>query len=193
SEGDPFVGTTFAGKYKINGLIGIGAMGRVYAAKHLALDAEVALKLVNPEVAADALTAKRFHTEARAASRLRHPNTIQILDFGQAESGALFLVMEYLRGRTVAKILEDEKVVIPRRIADLLGQALSALDEAHASGVVHRDFKPENIFVETQRTGREHVKVLDFGIAKLRGEADAGVTSRGAVCGTPEYMSPEQI
>jgi eukaryotic-like serine/threonine-protein kinase len=193
TEGDPFVGTTFAGKYKILGLIGVGAMGRVYKAKHLTLDAEVALKLVNPDVAADAQTAKRFHTEARAASRLRHPNTIQILDFGQAESGALFLVMEYLKGRTVARILEEEQTITPRRISDMLGQALNALDEAHASGVVHRDFKPENIFVETLRTGREHVKVLDFGIAKLRGEADPGLTSRGAVCGTPEYMSPEQI
>jgi serine/threonine-protein kinase len=193
SDGDPFIGTTFAGKYKIASLIGTGAMGRVYRARHLALDAEVAIKLVNPDVAADALTAKRFQTEARAASRLRHPNTIQILDFGQSESGALFLVMEYLRGRTLAKILEEEFIVGARRISDLLGQALAALDEAHASGVVHRDFKPENVFVEMLRTGREHVKVLDFGIAKLRGEADAGLTSRGAVCGTPEYMSPEQI
>jgi serine/threonine-protein kinase len=193
SEGDPFIDTTFAGKYRIVALIGTGAMGRVYRARHLALDAEVAIKLVNPDVAADAQMSKRFQTEARAASRLRHPNTIQILDFGQSESGALFLVMEYLRGRTLAKILEDENVIMPRRIADLLGQGLLALDEAHASGVVHRDFKPENVFVEMLRLGREHVKVLDFGIAKLRGEADAGLTSRGAVCGTPEYMSPEQI
>jgi serine/threonine-protein kinase len=191
--GDPFVGATFAGKYKLTELIGVGAMGRVYRARHLALDSEVAVKLVNPDVAADAQAAKRFQTEARAASRLRHPNTIQILDFGQADGGALFLVMEYLRGRTLAKILEEEHALNPRRIADLLGQALGALDEAHASGVVHRDFKPENVFVEALRTGKEHVKVLDFGIAKLRGEADANLTSRGAVCGTPEYMSPEQI
>jgi serine/threonine-protein kinase len=191
--GDPYVGTTLGGKYHITELIGIGAMGRVYRADHLALDAQVAVKLLNPDVAADAPTLKRFQTEARAASRLRHPNTIQVLDFGQSDSGMLFLVMELLRGRTLAQIIAEEPPLSPPRLADLLGQALSALDEAHASGVVHRDFKPENIFVETLRTGREHVKVLDFGIAKLRGESDAHLTSRGAVCGTPDYMSPEQI
>ena len=191
--GDPYLGTTLAGKYHLTELIGAGAMGRVYRADHLALDAQVAVKLINPETATDAQTARRFQTEARAASRLRHPNTIQITDFGQAESGALFIVMELLRGRTLARIIEEGAVLSPRRIADLLGQALSALDEAHAAGVVHRDFKPENVFVEMLRTGREHVKVLDFGIAKLRGEADANLTLRGSVCGTPEYMSPEQI
>ena len=101
--------------------------------------------------------------------------------------------MELLRGRNLAQIIADEPPLSPPRMVDLLGQALAALDEAHAAGVVHRDFKPENIFVETLRTGKEHVKVLDFGIAKLRGEADANLTSRGAVCGTPDYMSPEQI
>src|SRR5260370_15027978 len=101
--------------------------------------------------------------------------------------------MELLRGRNLAQIIAAQPPLSPPRIADLLGQALAALDEAHAAGVVHRDFKPENIFVETLRTGKEHVKVLDFGIAKLRGEADPNLTSKGAVCGTPDYMSPEQI
>jgi serine/threonine-protein kinase len=168
-------------------------MGRVYRADHLQLDAQVAVKLLNPDVAADQQTVKRFQTEARAASRLRHPNTIQVYDFGQSDTGILFLVMELLRGRNLAQIIADEPPLSPPRLVDLLGQALAALDEAHAGGVVHRDFKPENIFVETLRTGKEHVKVLDFGIAKLRGEADANLTSRGAVCGTPDYMSPEQI
>jgi serine/threonine-protein kinase len=192
TPGDPYVGTTLAGKYHLLELIGTGAMGRVYRADHLALDAQVAVKLLNPEIATDAATANRFRTEARAASRLRHPNTIQLIDFGQSEAGALYIVMELLRGRTLAKIIEGGSLST-RRISELLGQALAALDEAHAAGVVHRDFKPENIFVETLRTGREHVKVLDFGIAKLRGEADPNLTSRGSVCGTPEYMSPEQI
>jgi serine/threonine protein kinase len=191
--GDPYAGTTLVGKYHITELIGVGAMGRVYRADHLQLDAQVAVKLLNPDVAADAQTVKRFQTEARAASRLRHPNTIQVHDFGQSDTGILFLVMELLRGRNLAQIIGDEPPLSPPRLVDLLGQALAALDEAHAAGVVHRDFKPENIFVETLRTGKEHVKVLDFGIAKLRGEADANLTSRGAVCGTPDYMSPEQI
>ncbi|HEY7957723.1 MAG TPA: protein kinase [Polyangia bacterium] len=191
-EGDPYIGTTLAGKYHLSELIGVGAMGRVYRAEHLSLDSQVAVKLLNPDIASDPQTARRFQTEARAASRLRHPNTIQILDFGQSESGALFIAMELLRGRTLGRVIEEGGLTL-RRISDLLGQALSALDEAHAAGVVHRDFKPENIFVEMLRTGREHVKVLDFGIAKLRGEADPNLTSRGSVCGTPEYMSPEQI
>jgi serine/threonine-protein kinase len=168
-------------------------MGRVYRADHIALDAQVAVKILNPEMAADQAGARRFHNEARAASRLRHPNTIAILDFGQSESGVLFLVMELLRGRTLQRIIQEEAPLAPKRAADLIGQALAALDEAHAVGIVHRDFKPENIFVETLRTGREHVKVLDFGIAKLKGDAEAGLTSAGSVCGTPDYMSPEQV
>ena len=176
--GDPYAGTTLVGKYHITELIGVGAMGRVYRADHLQLDAQVAVKLLNPEMAADAQTLKRFQTEARAASRLRHPNTIQVHDFGQSDAGVLFLVMEFLRGRNLAQIIADEPPLSPPRLVDLLGQALAALDEAHAAGVVHRDFKPENIFVETLRTGKEHVKVLDFGIAKLRGEADANLTSK---------------
>ena len=192
-EGDPYIGTTLAAKYHLTELIGVGAMGRVYRAEHLSLDAQCAVKLLNPDVAGDSSTLRRFQTEARAASRLRHPNTIQVLDFGQSDTGLLFLVMELLRGRNLAQVIADETPLSPSRLVELLGQALSALDEAHAAGVVHRDFKPENIFVETLRTGKEHVKVLDFGIAKLRGENDSNLTSRGAVCGTPDYMSPEQI
>ncbi len=192
-EGDPFIGTTLVGKYQLLELIGVGAMGRVYRAMHLGLDTHVAVKILNPDVATDAVTARRFQNEARAASRLHHPNAIAILDFGQAANGTLYIVMEMLRGRTLAQVVRDDGPLPGPRIADLLGQALAALDEAHAAGIVHRDFKPENIFVETLRSGREHVKVLDFGIAKLRGEQETSLTSAGLVCGTPDYMSPEQI
>ncbi len=191
--GDPFVGTTLVGKYQLLELIGVGAMGRVYRALHLGLDTHVAVKLLNPEIASDAVSSRRFQNEARATSRLHHPNAIAILDFGQAASGALYLVMELLRGRTLAEVVRDEGAVPAARLADLVGQALAALDEAHAAGIIHRDFKPDNIFVETLRSGREHVKVLDFGIAKLRGAEDTSLTSAGLVCGTPDYMSPEQI
>ena len=192
-DGDPFLGTTLVGKYELLELIGVGAMGRVYRAMHLGLDTQVAVKLLNSDIASDPVSAKRFQNEARASSRLHHPNAIAILDFGQAASGALYLVMELLRGRTLAQLVRDEGPLPPARISDLLGQALAALDEAHEAGIIHRDFKPENIFIETLRSGREHVKVLDFGIAKLRGETDAALTSAGLVCGTPDYMSPEQI
>jgi serine/threonine-protein kinase len=192
-SGDPYLGVTFAGKYRVIELIGAGAMGRVYRAEHLSLQTEVAVKLLDPDVASDEQTAKRFHHEARAASRLHHPNAVAVLDFGRAQTGELFLVMEFLRGRTLGEILPREAPLSPTRIAHLLGEALSALDEAHAAGLVHRDFKPDNILVETMRSGIEHVKVLDFGIAKLRGADDPQLTSAGAVCGTPDYMSPEQI
>ncbi|MEO6952120.1 MAG: protein kinase [Polyangia bacterium] len=192
-DGDPFLGTTLVGKYQLLELIGVGAMGRVYRALHLGLDTQVAVKLLNSDIASDPISAKRFQNEARASSRLHHPNAIAILDFGQAASGTLYLVMELLRGRTLAQLVRDEGPLPPARLSDLLGQALAALDEAHEAGIIHRDFKPENIFIETLRSGREHVKVLDFGIAKLRGETDAALTSAGLVCGTPDYMSPEQI
>ncbi len=168
-------------------------MGRVYRAEHMQLDSEVAVKVLNPDLVTDGQTIRRFHHEARAASRLHHPNAIRIHDFGEAENGLLYLVMELLRGRTLGEINRREGPLPPARIARLLGQALLALDEAHHAGVIHRDFKPENIFVEDLRSGEEHVKVLDFGIAKARGLADSGITSAGSVCGTPDYMSPEQI
>ena len=196
-EGDPYVGANIAGRYRLLELLGSGVMGRVYRARHLGLDTDVAVKLVNPDVAADPATALRFHQEARATSRLRHPNTVGILDFGQTETGLLFLVMELLRGRTLARILHEEGTLPVGRVVELLSQGLAALDAAHAAGVIHRDFKPENLFVEALRSGGEHVKVLDFGMAKLRGPADGsadpGLTASGVVCGTPDYMSPEQI
>jgi serine/threonine-protein kinase len=192
-QADPYAGATLVGKYRLVELIGSGAMGRVYRAEHLALETLVAVKLLNQDLAADSQIAKRFHHEARLASRLRHPNAITTLDFGRSESGDLFIVMELLRGRSLGRIIQTEAPLAPTRIVSLLGQALTALDEAHAAGLIHRDFKPENIFVETLRGGGEHVKVLDFGIAKLRGDVEGGLTSTGAVCGTPEYMSPEQI
>ncbi|MSP62696.1 MAG: hypothetical protein EXR72_20680 [Myxococcales bacterium] len=196
-EGDPFVGATIAGRYQLEELLGIGVMGRVYRAYNVPLDNEVAVKLMNPAVAADPITASRFHQEARATSRLRHPNAIAILDFGQTETGLLYLVTEILTGRTLGQITSDEGPLGPRRAVDLLSQGLAALDAAHASGIIHRDFKPDNLFVERLRSGTEHVKVLDFGMAKLNGPldktGDPGLTATGAVCGTPDYMSPEQI
>jgi serine/threonine-protein kinase len=193
SEGDPYIGATIAGKYRLSDLLGSGVMGRVYRAKQLQTGNEVAIKLINPESAADPQTAARFQQEARATSRLRHPNTIAILDFGQTESGLLYLVTELLHGRTLAEILAEAPTLPPRRVVDLLGQALSALDASHAASIVHRDFKPENCFVTPMPSGAEHVKVLDFGMAKLRGEQDPQLTASGSVCGTPDYMSPEQI
>lgn len=185
------MGTTLVGKYRIEALLGSGAMGRVYRAFHLDLETEVAIKLLRPERAANPEAVARFRQEARATSRLRHPNIISVLDFGQTESGDLYLATEMLVGRTLARILREDWPLPAYRIVRLLGQALSALDAAHTLGIIHRDFKLENILVSRIR-GEEHVKVLDFGLAEVGG-VPVAEWRPGYVSGTPDYMSPEQI
>ena len=192
---DPLVGRV-AGRYRIEACIGTGAMSRVYRARMLEGGHEVAVKVLSPEDSADPVLAARFQQEARAMSRLRHDNNLTVLDFGQTSDGLLFLVTEVLRGRTLDTVLRDEAPLEPRRVVHLLAQALDALSEAHGAGVVHRDFKPENIFVERAPGGDERIKVIDYGIAKLRndnGGHDPKLTAAGSVCGTPDYMAPEQI
>jgi hypothetical protein len=137
----------------------------------------------------------RFQREARAASRLNHPNSINILDFGVAEDGELFIAMEYVDGHDLHHLLSNEWPLSEPRIIRIVSQVLSALADAHSAGVIHRDLKPENVMVEPRRGGESDVvKVLDFGIAKIMDTAEAGpaLTRAGFVCGTPEYMSPEQ-
>ncbi|MCS6913289.1 MAG: protein kinase [Myxococcota bacterium] len=192
-ESDPLVGKVLCDRYRLIALIGAGAMGRVYRAQHLRTEGLVAIKILSSQVSADPTSVRRFHREARAASQLRHPNSIRIYDFGETPEGLLYLVMELLSGRTLGQINRMEGPLPPARLARLLGGALLALEEAHRAQVIHRDFKPENIFVERLRSGEEQVKVLDFGIAKIKDLGDSGITHAGMVCGTPDYMSPEQI
>ena len=190
---DPLVGRV-AGRYRIESCIGTGAMSRVYRARMLEGGREVAVKVLSPDDSVDPVLVRRFQQEARAMSRLRHENNLTVLDFGQTDDGLLYLVTEVLKGRTLDTILRDEAPLDPRRVVHLLAQALDALAEAHAAGVVHRDFKPENIFVERGASGEERVRVIDYGIAKLRNDAhDPKLTAAGSVCGTPDYMAPEQI
>jgi serine/threonine-protein kinase len=200
------VGRTIAGKYVVDNLIGTGAMGAVFRARQVALDKTVAIKVMQRENADDPAFAARFQREAKAASRLNHPNSIQILDFGAEPDGLLYIAMEYLDGRSLHSILREEWPLPPARIADILMQTLAALAVAHDMGVVHRDLKPENVMVlsGTDDDGRpkDIVKVCDFGIAKItdprayRGngerDSDGPVTTAGFLVGTPEYMSPEQ-
>jgi serine/threonine-protein kinase len=185
------IGSVLAGKYQILSIIGAGAMGRVYRAHHMQMGAQMAVKVLSPQYSADPQTIWRFHHEARAAARLRHPNSIRIHDFGQDRDGLFYLVMELLTGKTLGQVLRQGGQLPGARIVNLLSQALLALDEAHHAGIIHRDFKPDNIFIEQIHTRTDHVKVLDFGIAKDMG--GSGVTHAGSVCGTPDYMSPEQI
>ncbi len=191
---DALPGTRIAGNFEILDLLGEGAMGRVYRAKQLSLDKVVAIKVLHKHLTTDVKLAKRFHREARAASRLSHPNSVQIIDFGAAEDGTLYIAMEFLEGEDLQSLIEEEAPLTPARIALLLGQVLSALDEAHHAGIIHRDLKPENVLVlKAGRGAGERVKVCDFGIAKIQ-ESDGGsaITMAGFVCGTPEYMAPEQ-
>jgi tRNA A-37 threonylcarbamoyl transferase component Bud32 len=191
---DPYLGRIFQQKFLIQSVLGQGAMGRVYLAEHVALGKAVCIKILHPHLSGDESLARRFHREARAASKLSHPNSIAIIDFGQAEDGTLFIAMEYLPGRDLRRVIREEFPIPPQRIVKILGQVLSALEEAHAQGVIHRDLKPENIMISETRTEKDLVKVLDFGIAKIQEPGPEGgtLTVAGLVCGTPEYMAPEQ-
>ncbi|HEY6459472.1 MAG TPA: serine/threonine-protein kinase, partial [Polyangiaceae bacterium] len=194
---DPLLGCTLPGGYRVTHMVGVGGMGRVYCAEQVALGRTVAVKVVHPHLADDELAAARFLNEARTASRLGHPNSVAIFDFGRTENGQPYIVMEYLRGRDLARVAHAEGPLPLRRIADVLRQTLAALEEAHALGIVHRDLKPDNIVLEPLRSGLDFVKVVDFGLAKILEDAPSAhgggaLTRPGLVCGTPEYMSPEQ-
>src|SRR5215467_5697222 len=190
---DPLIGRTLPGGYVILELVGIGGMGRVYRAEQSALGRTVAVKIIHPHLVGEENAAARFITEARAASRLNHPNSVAVIDFGKTNDGQLYLVMEFLRGRDLARVAYDEGPLAFRRIVNILRQVLAALAEAHHLDIIHRDLKPENIVLEPMRTGGDFVKVVDFGLAKIRADAaSTNITSPGIVCGTPDYMAPEQ-
>ncbi len=191
---DKFIGTTLPAGYHIIELIGVGGMGRVYQAEQSVLGRTVAVKIIHPHLLADDNSAVRFLTEARAASQLNHPNSISVFDFGRTDDGQPYLVMELLRGKDLGIVAHEEGELPLTRIVEVLRQVLAALGQAHDLGIIHRDLKPENIILQPQRRGGDLVKVLDFGLAKLRADKIPGpsVTSPGIVCGTPDYMAPEQ-
>ncbi|MBI5479902.1 MAG: protein kinase [Deltaproteobacteria bacterium] len=188
------VGVTIGGKFVLREVVSSGGMGTVFRADQLTLGRTVAVKVLKAELARDEEMVRRFHAEARAASRLNHPNTISIIDFGQTPEGLLFLVMEFVRGCTLRDVLRDEFPIPRARLLELMRQLLEGLQEAHSQGVVHQDIKPDNVLIEQLSTGRDLLKLTDFGIARLRGEEpildDDGLE---LVTGTPEYMAPEQI
>jgi serine/threonine protein kinase/tetratricopeptide (TPR) repeat protein/class 3 adenylate cyclase len=191
---DPLIGRKLHGTIEIIRRIGEGGMGYVYEAYQAHLERRLAVKVMTPEHARNPVASEYFIREAKSASRLRHPNIIQIIDFGKEDDETLFLAMEFIPGRPLTDILAEEFPLTPKRVANILTQTLSGLEEAHAQGIVHRDLKPDNLMVERTRSKEDFVKILDFGIAHLRSsEAKAGpLTQQGAVIGTPHYMSPEQ-
>ena len=194
SVDDPLVGQTLAGKYLIEQLIKRGGMGAVYRGKHVMMDKTVAIKVLRPSLAGDDAIVARFSREAKAASRISHPHAVSVTDFGEAENGVVFLVMEYLDGRTLKDIIRSEGPMPIDRAVEIVRQVTGALDIAHQQGVVHRDLKSDNIML-SQTNGGDWAKVLDFGIAKIQqpeGVRDNDITAANLVLGTPQYMSPEQ-
>lgn len=177
-----YIGEVLDGKYRIEKLLGQGGMGAVYLAVHLGTERPVALKIIAPEFMRNDEFIERFKREARAAGRLRHPNVVDVTDFGFAQTGTervAYLVMEYLDGCTLADVLAEESRLPLDWVVDILEQVCSAVDEAHQQGIVHRDLKPDNIWLEPNRRGGYTIKVLDFGVAKLAAESLApGLASR---------------
>ncbi len=191
--GDPLIGRVVDGRYRVQSRIGAGGMGAVYRVEHVGMGKVAAMKVLHPSLSTEAEVVRRFRREAEAVSRLSHPNTVQVFDFGEA-MGSMYLVMELVRGEDLGALLRRDGPFTWRRLAPILSQTLDALTEAHELGVIHRDIKPENLLVARTRDGRDLVKVLDFGLAKLRDVEELNqVTGRGTVIGTPYYMSPEQI
>ena len=182
------------GSYQLLRPIGEGGMGRVFLARHAKLGREVAIKVLKPVFAKDPVHVRRFLHEAQAVNRVRHPNIVEIFDLVETpdESGAVYCVMELLAGKTLKGVAADKPLTIARTLKIVM-QAAAALGAAHRVGVVHRDVKPDNIFVVEQAAGRELVKVIDFGIARLRDVDDTSFATKvGEVVGTPAYMAPEQ-
>ena len=181
------------GQYVLREKLGSGGMGEVYRAEHALLRRPCAIKLIRPEKAGDPATLERFEREVQATAALTHPNTVQVYDYGRADDGTFYYVMEYLPGVTLAQLVAAEGPLPPARAVHLLRQVCGALAEAHAAGLVHRDVKPGNILV-SERGGRADVaKLLDFGLVlPAEGDGDVRLTQVGVVAGTPAFMSPEQ-
>jgi eukaryotic-like serine/threonine-protein kinase len=185
------IGTTLDKKYYIESQLGVGGMGTVYRARRLSIGDMVAVKVLHRDKTVDTQSIERFRREAQTAARLKHPNFVNVYDFGVSRDGLVYQVMELAEGQSLREMIEEHGTLNEATAAEIIRQVCVGLDEAHKGGVIHRDIKPENILVETT-PGGFHVKVLDFGIVALRGNAHGRLTQTGTVVGTPHYMSPEQ-
>jgi eukaryotic-like serine/threonine-protein kinase len=197
---DPLIGRLVAGRYRVIKPLGEGGMGQVYLAEHEAIEKKVALKVLRPEYSRKEDIVTRFQQEAISASRIKHPNVLDVFDFGKLDSGEAFLAMEFLEGHDLSDDLAKVSAMDPSRGLHIALQICRALAAAHARGVVHRDMKPDNVFLQRTGDGDEVVKIVDFGIAQLRTTEEAAksqptrrrLTKTGMIFGTPEYMAPEQ-
>jgi len=195
---DPLIGRILNDRFRILSPLGSGGMGKVYKAVQTPLDRVVALKILNPNFPAekDPAFKRRFFLEASLTSKLRHPNTVTVIDYGQTEDGIYFIAMEYMEGQTLAEVLAQEKTLPWRRVLDIAQQICRSLREAHKLGVIHRDLKPANVMLLNE-ADHDMVKVLDFGLVKSflvteGGGGDPEVTQNGVFLGSPQYMAPEQ-
>jgi serine/threonine-protein kinase len=195
-DGDPLVGSELAGRYRIEALLGDGGMGKVYAARHVAIDRPCAIKVLRRELAQERETVERFLQEARVTAGLAHPGIVAVTDFGELEVAARagvrqpWFVMELLAGESLAQRLRRERPLDPREVAAIGRECADALACAHDRGVVHRDLKPDNVFLVRRDDGTQRVVLLDFGVAQVA--SGSRRTRRGMTFGTPHYMSPEQ-
>ncbi|HEX7500913.1 MAG TPA: serine/threonine-protein kinase [Polyangia bacterium] len=191
---DPLIAQLVADRYRVIRKLGEGGMGSVYLAEHVVIEKKFALKVLAPELARRSDLVARFLQEARSASRIGHENVIDIMDFGQSPDGLVYIAMEFLDGKDLGEIVRSKGAMEWKEARAIVLQICRALRAAHDKGIVHRDMKPENIFL-IQREGQPHfVKILDFGIAKVMGLDPNGprLTRTGMIFGTPEYMAPEQ-
>lgn len=187
---DPFIGMTVAGRYLVEEKLGSGGMGSVYRARHRIIGRDVALKFLDARLCKDERQRRRFIGEARAANQINHEHIIDISDYGETEDGVVYMVMEYLRGRSLAVDIHGKHLNV-RRALRITRQVSLGLARAHELGVVHRDVKPENIYLVRRNHDSDFVKLLDFGVA--RNAQDMRITAQGTIVGTPEYIAPEQI
>ncbi len=187
---DPLIGATIAGRYVIDDRLGEGGMATVYRARYKLVDRPCAIKMMNPALASDANVRERFRREAKSAQALSHPNVIEIFDQGETDDGTPFIVMELLEGQTLSSLIDAGPIPALRAVPIMI-QIARGIARAHDLGVVHRDLKPDNIFICRRFDGGDLVKILDFGIARSR--SDTRLTSAGELFGTPQYMAPERV
>jgi serine/threonine-protein kinase len=192
---DPLIGRLINERYKILSVIAHGGMGKVYRAEQAPLGRLVALKVLSPNYNGDNDPEfhKRFFLEASIASKLRHPNTVTIFDYGKTDDEVYYIAMELLEGRTLHRALREEGTLSPERTVNIASQICRALREAHGLGVIHRDLKPANVYLVKHGDENEFTKVLDFGLVKNIEEKGEQLTQVGLFMGSPKYMSPEQI
>jgi serine/threonine-protein kinase len=192
---ETLIGRVLAGRYRILGKIGAGAMGAVYKAEDMATKRLAAIKLLSPDHQLNAEYVARFQREARMATRIAHPNAVSTFDTGATEDGLAYIAMEYLVGEPLSQVIKGRAPLPLDRVVHIAWQAAAALNAGHVLNVVHRDFKPDNVLICRQPDGSEHVKVLDFGVAKQTAVDPQfqELTQAGYVVGTPQYLSPEQV